>query len=89
MIAAVRGNGVDTHRLWESLYRGVAPIVVMDSWWESLREYFPHVIAITDWGLDEISDVMQKPDPVPFDPRKVNALWMPFWEEKIRNFLND
>jgi len=89
MIAAVRGNGVDTHRLWESLYRGVAPIVVMDAWWESLQEYFPHVIAITNWGLDEISDVMQKTDPVLFDPRKVNALWMPFWEEKIKNYLND
>jgi hypothetical protein len=26
----VRGNGIDTHRLWEALYLGVVPIIVID-----------------------------------------------------------
>ena len=89
MIAAVRGNGVDTHRLWETLYRGATPIVVMDIWWESLRELFPQVVTISDWNLVEISEVVQSVNPVAFDPTRISALWMPFWEQKIRSYLDN
>jgi hypothetical protein len=89
MIAAVRGNGVDTHRLWEALYRGIMPIVTADIWWESLREFFPQVIYISDWDLVEISKVIQSVDPLAFDPTKISALWMPFWEQKIRGYLDN
>ena len=89
MIAAVRGNGVDTHRLWETLYRGATPIVVMDIWWESLRELFPQVVTISDWNLVEISGVVQSVNPVTFDPTRISALWMPFWEQKIRSYLDN
>ena len=37
-VAAVRGNGVDTHRLWETLYRNRFPIVHESSWSRSLRD---------------------------------------------------
>lgn len=89
MIAAVRGNGVDTHRLWEALYRGATPIVVADAWWESLREFFPQVIDVSDWNLVGISEVIQSVNPVTFDPTKISALWMPFWEQKIRSHLDN
>ena len=89
MIAAVRGNGVDTHRLWEALYRGATPIVATDAWWESLREFFPQVIEISDWNLVEISEVIQSVNPVILDPTKISPLWMPFWERKIRSFVNN
>ena len=84
MIAAVRGNGVDTHRLWESLYRGLTPIVTMDSWWISLQEFFPQVVAISEWSPSEISKI---PIPKTFQLSKLPSLWMPFWQEKIRKFL--
>jgi hypothetical protein len=89
MIAAVRGNGVDTHRHWETLYRGATPIVVADHWWESLREFFPQVITISDWDPVEISEIIQSVNPVTFDPTKIRALWMPFWEQKIRSYLDN
>ena len=85
MIAAVRGNGIDTHRLWESLYRGLTPIVVMDDWWKSLQELFPGVVTINDWNPSEITEI---PIPKAFQPSKLPPLWMPFWEEKIIKYLD-
>ena len=84
MIAAVRGNGIDTHRLWESLYRGLTPIVVMDDWWESFEALFPQVVIVNDWDTCEIAKI---PIPKTFQPLELNPLWMPFWEEKIGKYL--
>ena len=86
LIAAVRGNGVDTHRLWESLYRGLTPIVTMDHWWHSLHEFFPEVVTIAEWNPSDISEI---PSPESFQPSKLPSLWMPFWEEKIRKYLEN
>ena len=36
-VACVRGNSVESHRLWESLYRGSTPLVYRDKWAESLE----------------------------------------------------
>jgi hypothetical protein len=36
-VAAPRGNGVDTHRFWETLYRGGIPIVEKSRWSENLN----------------------------------------------------
>lgn len=47
--AAPRGNGVDTHRIWESLYLGVVPIVERSPHTEHwLREGLP-LLLIDDW----------------------------------------
>jgi hypothetical protein len=86
MIAAVRGNGIDTHRLWESLYRGLTPIVAMDDWWKSLRKFFPQVVTINDWNVSAITEI---PIPKTFQPSELSPLWMPFWEEKIRRYLDN
>jgi hypothetical protein len=86
MIAAVRGNGVDTHRLWESLYRGLTPIVALDNWWNSLQEFFPQVVTISEWNPSEISKI---PVLETFQPSNLPPLWMSFWEEKIRRYLEN
>lgn len=86
MIAAVRGNGVDTHRLWESLYRGLTPIVLKDHWWDSLQEFFPQVVTVSDWSPSKISEIST---PEIFQPWKLRSLWMPFWQEQIRKYLVD
>ena len=87
-VAAVRGNGVDTHRLWESLYRGISPIVEFDQWWRSLEAYFPDVIVINEWNTNEMASALERSKAAYFDPRSVKPLWMPFWEEKISSYLN-
>lgn len=84
-IAAVRGNGVDTHRLWESLYRGITPIVEKSAWWDSLAELFPEVDVIDEWSHENVRRVLAKyrgPQSYRLNP----ALWMPYWEEKINDF---
>ncbi len=86
-VAAVRGNGVDTHRLWESLYRGVTPIVEKSAWWDSLAIYFPEVEVLDSWTHENILEVLARTRK--FTKTFENpALWMPFWENKVMEFLN-
>jgi hypothetical protein len=86
-VAAVRGNGVDTHRLWESLYRGVTPIVEKSAWWDSLSEIFPEVEIVDTWTRENVLEVLARSKPST-SFRRNPALWMPFWENKINKFLN-
>jgi len=86
-VAAVRGNGVDTHRLWESLYRGVTPIVEKSAWWDSLSEIFPEVEIVDSWTRENVFEVLARSKPST-SFRRNPALWMPFWENKIKKFLN-
>jgi len=88
-IAAVRGNGIDTHRLWESLYRGLIPIVVRDDWWKSLEHLFPQVITVSDWRFSEIDKIMFNEGIFEISGVSCRALWMPYWEERINKFLID
>ena len=86
-VAAVRGNGIDTHRLWESLYRGVSPIVQNDKWWISLNTLFPQVIAISEWSTGEMELALDIATKNYFNPAEIEALWMPYWEKRIQEFL--
>ena len=86
-VAAVRGNGVDTHRLWESLYRGVPPVVQNDMWWRSFSSLFPVVTAINEWTLDQVSEPISMNDLPIFDPCVIKPLWMPFWRDLIYSYL--
>jgi len=86
-ISAVRGNGVDTHRLWESLYRGLTPIVAADDWWDSLSGLFPQVISVAEWQPHEIKNVVLSRGKQNFNPKEIVALWMPYWEKRIYDFM--
>jgi hypothetical protein len=88
-IAAARGNGVDTHRLWESLYRELTPIVVRDNWWKSLEHIFPQVITISEWNHSEINQVLTSHREVGAPATSCEALWMPYWEGQVARFLTD
>lgn len=88
-IAAVRGNGVDTHRLWESLYRGLIPIVVRDDWWKSLEHIFPQVISVSEWSCFEIDQIVLNKNNSNISDVLCDALWMPYWKEQINAFLID
>lgn len=85
-IAAVRGNGVDTHRLWEALYRGITPIVEKDNWWLSLEKLFPQVLSIQSWKPNQIESLLEKHSAIAFEPKLIDALWIPYWESKILRF---
>jgi hypothetical protein len=82
-VAAVRGNGRDTHRLWEALYRGRYPIMQQDGWSTSLRALGLPIIEVSEWNEAELLQVVDQPR-VQFNPNDLPALWMKYWVEKIR-----
>jgi hypothetical protein len=82
LVPCPRGNGVDTHRFWESLYLGALPVVLQkDVLLE--RSKWPHV-AVKSW--DEVRK---------WDKEKVSEIYnnKRFELEQFRNraeaFLND
>ena len=86
-VAAIRGNGVDTHRVWETLYRGRIPIVKRDAWSESLARLDLPIALVDEWSESEIIRVISENKFDLFDPKSLHALWMPFWKEKVSSHL--
>lgn len=84
-IAAVRGNGVDTHRHWETAYRGSYALVLKDMWLENFASLGLPFIGISSWTHDEISIAMKSVLTPPRNPREVAPLWWPYWKAQIES----
>jgi len=82
-IAAPRGNGLDTHRFWEAIYRGSYPVVVKTAWSDLLESLGIPLVSISGWTLSELERVstLDLPD---IDPKKLEFLWTNFWEKEIK-----
>jgi hypothetical protein len=80
-----RGNGIDTHRLWETLYMGGIPIVKENLAMDDFKD-FP-ILFIKDWNqvtpefLKEQEYVLQNKN---FDLEKLKVN---YWIEKIKNSI--
>jgi hypothetical protein len=86
-VAAVRGNGVDTHRHWESLYRGSIPFVLNDSWSTSMKFFgFPFVL-LEEWSSSAIKERLQTSLVESTSIRLNERLWWPFWRELINSYV--
>jgi hypothetical protein len=48
--ACPRGNGLDTHRIWESLYLGVIPIIDRSVLTEHWRDVGLPIVIVDDWA---------------------------------------
>jgi hypothetical protein len=83
-----RGNGVDTHRLWESLYRGQTPIIFRSAWADSLSALKLPILEVSN--LEELIIVAPELDYYlsDFNPDNLEVLWMPYWKNKIDEILN-
>lgn len=86
-IAAVRGNGVDTHRHWETLYRGGIPIILHDAWSEGIRRFGLPFVEITAWDAQQLQFITERGEDLGFDPGQIPALWWPYWRELIASYL--
>jgi hypothetical protein len=86
-VAAVRGNGVDTHRHWEALYRGVIPIVMSDQWTAGLSELKLPFLEISSWNIEELKTLTGTDIDRTFNPKKLPSLWWPYWKELINSYL--
>lgn len=83
-VASPRGNGEDTHRLWESLYRGCAPVILKTKWSSNLRILNLPIMEIEEW---ENSALEQLPPFRSFDPLKLESLWWPHWSNRIKKLI--
>lgn len=83
-VACPRGNGIDTHRFWEALYRGSVPIVIASKWSKSIKYLDLPLIEVSNWAeagnaIKEFAN--QSP---PRLPSELKSLWLPYW----KNLLN-
>lgn len=79
-----RGNGIDTHRLWETLYLGRIPIVKKDTN-NTYYEQLP-ILFVNDWS--EVTETLLENNLIRFsntDNFNLNMLRMSWWTEKILN----
>jgi hypothetical protein len=78
-----RGNGIDTHRMWESLYMGCIPIV---------KKYHTHdfcddlpVLFVDEWSQINESYLQEKWEEYSNREWNYEKLKLPYWKKFIEN----
>jgi hypothetical protein len=80
-VASPRGNGLDTHRLWESLYLGAYPIV-KSSTLDSLYADLP-VLIVQDWSEVTEEFLNQKYLELKGKKYPIDKLSIDYWLQQI------
>jgi hypothetical protein len=83
-ILCCEGNGYDSHRVWETLYRGSFPVLLNSSWAQSLK-YLNLPILIID-SFKEVNKEMLLDFASKyrhFNPVETKCLWTPYWKQLI------
>jgi hypothetical protein len=84
-VACVRGNGIDTHRLWETLYRGAIPVVQRDKWSESLSYLGLPIRMVDSWSVKNIESILDSNlKDLNLNPFELEPMWMAYWVSKIK-----
>jgi hypothetical protein len=86
-VAAVRGNGIDTHRHWETLYRGGIPIIMKDEWSSGLNQLQLPFLEVVAWSPENLRRIIRNEKDRGFSPEKMPALWWPYWKKLIASYL--
>jgi len=87
LVAAVRGNGIDTHRAWEALYRGNIPVVQKNNWSDSLNYLSLPFLTIYDWSPKGMLDLIKNNSLLEFDPNKLESLWASWWIKRFKKII--
>jgi hypothetical protein len=82
-VACPQGNGIDTHRFWETLYRGSIPVVLQSNWSGKIKALGIPVIELTSWDFDELIKCVELNCYSSFDPKKVAPLWINYWKIQL------
>jgi hypothetical protein len=84
-IACPRGNGLDTHRFWESLSRHCIPVVEESEWSRNMVKYVP-LAVIPYWEkVDfEAKNLIQNRVSPNF---KIDYLDTEWWKQRIQTYL--
>lgn len=82
------GNGVDTHRVWETLYAGSKPVVLSNTWSKSLvAQGFP-LILTDSWIPHNIENSIQRSRSVEINPSKISPLWLTYWKDLFNDLIS-
>jgi hypothetical protein len=76
-----RGNGVDTHRLWETLYMGSIPIVKRDIAFKDFEDL--PICFIDDWNEITIEFLEKKQQRITSGNCNMEKLKVSYWIEKV------
>jgi hypothetical protein len=80
-----RGNGVDTHRLWETLYMGSIPIIKKHVAYE---DFYDLPICLVDEWTDVTPEFLEKEyKRVLNNPINLEKLYMSYWINKINDSM--
>ena len=83
MVVCPEGNGVDTHRLWETLYMGGMPVVKNNKLLNPLFDVLP-VLRVNDWNqlgdLEYMHSSWDKVHKMSWNPEVLGAS---YWKELI------
>jgi hypothetical protein len=88
-VACPRGNGLDTHRFWETLYRGSIPIVKESTWAGLIKRLGIPLLVVPEWTPYELSKAISYAEFKDYDPRNVSALWINYWNNLFTSNLDE
>lgn len=86
-IVCPRGNGIDTIRFWETLYRGSIPIVESSDWSKYMQLHgIPMLLVdnfedLLSWSESDFSAIWHEQIKT---PSEIEALWPEYWLKRIR-----
>lgn len=80
-----RGNGIDTHRLWETLYMGSIPIVRRELMYEQHTDL--PILIVDNWNDVTEEFLEAKYDEIMSKEWNLDKLKIGYWEDFIRNSI--
>jgi len=80
-----RGNGIDTHRLWETLYMGSIPIIKKNIAYEDF--YDLPICLVNEWEEIDEEFLLKEQDRILNSDLNIEKLFMNYWINKINKYL--
>ena len=78
-----QGNGIDTHRFWEALYRGCVPIILKSEWSLSLDYLNIPMVQLEKWQDFEFEVKKFEEFFSGFVPSELSFLWLDYWKKLL------
>ncbi len=82
-VSSPRGNGLDCHRTWESLYLGAIPLVDEGAWPAEFSDL--GVVPVKDWSTVTEKFLIEKFQQLNGAKHDLRKLRLSFWSTLIRN----
>ena len=87
-VVCPRGNGIDTHRFWETLYRGSIPIVESSNWAKYFQSHGVPMVVVSDfeellsWNESDFHAIWLQHTKT---PSEIESLWPEYWLKRVQS----